>query len=504
MPTNEIMLKKALALLPKLNKEKIDVARTVIVKKENGNIRISDDVCYREKELSAGDQLCVDFGDHQVGTVKISLKSVGSHFDAPAWIRLKFAERSCELFENIEDYHGWISSSWVQQEQLHIDVFPAVVDIPRRFAFRYLQIEILAVSNKYRVVVDNIECTAVSSADNKKLKEYKTDDQEFKRLDKIACRTLHNCMQTVFEDGPKRDRRLWMGDLRLQALANYQTYAQNDMVKGCLYLFAALTNDDGRIGACVFLEPEPEVDDTFMFDYSLLFIPALLDYFKETGDKETLSELFPTCVRQIEIARENFGKDGVVNDSDVLGWCFIDWNLSLNKQASAQGVYLYSLKAAAEIAETLGDKSLASKLLDEYSEKAKAANKFFWDEEKQFYTSGADKQISWASQIWLILGGAAGERAVSLLERLPGYSEAVEPVTPYMYHHYIEALIMCGKKDLAAEVMRGYWGGMADSDTFGELYNPRNPNESPYGSTIVNSYCHAWSCGPAYFLRKYF
>ena len=31
-----------------------------------------------------------------------------------------------------------------------------------------------------------------------------------------------------------------MGDLRLQALANYETYQMNDMVKGCLYLFAAL------------------------------------------------------------------------------------------------------------------------------------------------------------------------------------------------------------------------------------------------------------------------
>ena len=31
--------------------------------------------------------------------------------------------------------------------------------------------------------------------------------------------------------------------------------------------------------------------------------------------------------------------------------------------------------------------------------------------------------------------------------------------------------------------------------------NPANPDESPYGSPIVNSYCHAWSCTPAYFLR---
>ena len=42
-------------------------------------------------------------------------------------------------------------------------------------------------------------------------------------LDRVSQRTLRDCMQTVFEDGPKRDRRLWLGDLRLQALANYAT-----------------------------------------------------------------------------------------------------------------------------------------------------------------------------------------------------------------------------------------------------------------------------------------
>ena len=41
------------------------------------------------------------------------------------------------------------------------------------------------------------------------------------------------------------------------------------MVKACLYLFAALPMQDGKVGACLFLEPEPEVDDTQMFDYSL-------------------------------------------------------------------------------------------------------------------------------------------------------------------------------------------------------------------------------------------
>lgn len=56
------------------------------------------------------------------------------------------------------------------------------------------------------------------------------------------------------------------------------------------------------------------------------------------------------------------------------------------------------------------------------------------------------------------------------------------------------------------DYMKYYWGGMLDlgADTFWKLYNPENPAESPYGSSIVNSYCHAWSCTPTYLLRKYF
>ena len=79
-------------------------------------------------------------------------------------------------------------------------------------------------------------------------------------------------------------------------------------------------------------------------------------------------------------------------------------------------------------------------------------------------------------------------------------------VTPYMMHHFIEALTNLGEKAEAMSELRRYWGGMIleDADTFWEVYHPGHPNESPYGSMSLNSYCHAWSCTPAYFLRKFF
>lgn len=454
--------------------------------------------------LKAGDTVTLDFGNHFVGYLSVHLRAVGSHFDAPAWLRIKFAERLCELEENAEDYHGWISKGWIQQEQVHVDVFPCTLQLPRRYAFRYVRVEVLDVSSKFSLVLDSAFCEAVTSADDRVLVPLKTEDPQLARLDAIACRTLRSCMQSVFEDGPKRDRRLWMGDLRMQALANYETYRNNDLVKRCLYLFAGTTMEQDKVGACLFLEPEIEVDDTDMFDYALFYIPTLLSYLEVTGDVDTAKELYPTAIRQLAIARQQMDTEGIVKDSDRMGWCFVDWNLYLNKQASAMGIYLYCLDAAEHLARKLGTTDSFADELQALRQKAKA---HFWDEGKQVFVSGKDRQVSWASQVWMVLGGVAtGEEARVLLNRIEHSPDAMTMVTPYMYHNYVDALLTVGLTEKALSVLRDYWGGMADqwADTFWELYDPNDPNASPYGGTIVNSYCHAWSCAPAYFLRKFF
>ncbi len=86
-------------------------------------------------------------------------------------------------------------------------------------------------------------------------------------------------MQTVYEDGPRRDMRLWwvhspldqprfkpdlcfstsrIGDLRLQALCSYATFKDYDLAKRCLYLFAGMPfNDNGLLAACVYEKPTP-------------------------------------------------------------------------------------------------------------------------------------------------------------------------------------------------------------------------------------------------------
>lgn len=508
--TNQEFLKKAIACEPIL-KETLVKPISIIDIKETENaypqaIKKDEIENLSSYHLAKGDNICLDFGNHQVGYVTLKLSSVGSPQDAPAYFRLKFGEIAKEMTESSDDYDGWISRGWIQEEFIHVDVLPVTLTLPRRYAFRFLEIAVIDTSLKWQMVVEEVTCKAVSAVSIDEVAPVKTDDEMIRRLDQVSLRTLQNCMQSVFEDGPKRDRRLWLGDLRLQALANYSTFRNMDLVKRCLYLFAALTRDDGRIGACLFIEPDYIVDDTFFFDYSLFFVPTVFDYYQESGDIETLRELWPCAYRQIELAQKEFNDKNLVDNQDSM-FCFIDWTEGLDKQAAAQAVYIYCAKRGMEIAKILGDEIAVKVLEKEIKDKTEASFAQLWDEEQGLFVSGKERQINFAAQVWMILAEVVdSKQGAAILDRLIALSPDKKMVSPYMNHHFVEALLICGKKKEAMDYMKYYWGGMISlgADTFWELYNPENPAESPYGSSIVNSYCHAWSCTPTYLIRKYF
>ncbi len=455
-----------------------------------------------KKTLKEGESVVFDFGNHFVGSITVQLSSAGSPQDAPALIKLKFCEIAKEIDEDTSGYRGWISKSWLQEELVHIDILPCELKLKRRYAFRYVKIEAVALSSKYTLVINKITAETLTSAPES-VKPVGATDRE-RLIDKISLRTLSECMQYEFEDGPKRDRRLWLGDLRLQALTNYTTFKHNDLVKRCLYLFAGTCGKNGELSAAVFTKPKVMPDDTFMFDYSLLFIPILQEYYEATGDRQTAEELLPLALKQLALANEFF-ENGIVKDSDKLGWCFLDWNLALNKQCGAQAVYIYCAKYAVKLLSTLGKDT--SEIEKDIAEKSQAAIDAFYSEENGVFVSGSDKQISYAANIWMCLAGVFdSEKNAQILDRVNKTENAVGLVTPYAYHYYVQALIDSGKTVQAREIINAYWGAMADdgADTFYEMFDPGNPDFSAYGAKAVNSYCHAWSCTPSYFLRTYF
>jgi len=105
----------------------------------------------------------------------------------------------------------------------------------------------------------------------------------------------------------------------------------------------------------------------------------------------------------------------------------------------------------------------------------------------------------------VLSGVATNAESQKALKALSNEKDAVRPGSPYLYHYYIAALLQCGLQSEAKDALINYWGGMVKkgADTFWEVYDPGNDFLSPYRFFPVNSYCHAWSCTPVYFIRKY-
>lgn len=143
------------------------------------------------------------------------------------------------------------------------------------------------------------------------------------------------------------------------------------------------------MGACVFEKPQPLVDDISLYDYFLFFVTTLYDYYIETKDRKTLTDLWPIAMDQIEIALRRLDERGIIKN-DPSWWCFIDWHPDLNKQASAQAVLIYCMKRGLLLAQTLQlDKALRF-IADKIEEISKAALAHLWNAEKGFFMSGAE------------------------------------------------------------------------------------------------------------------
>ncbi|MFT9213612.1 alpha-rhamnosidase [Liquorilactobacillus ghanensis] len=508
---NEKLLQKADQYKPQIYRTEVDAKKLVSIiedttKLEKVGVKVVENADkLSQQQMARNDSVILDFGQHCVGKFSIHIEHVGSPMDAPLSFKIKFAEMPNELVHNSNEYNGWLSKSWIQEETIHLDRLPVNFNLPRRYSFRYVQITIIDTSPKWHVKFSNAKAIVQSSADSTIVSPLNTNDSKLKAIYNVGITTLHDCMQDVFEDGPKRDRRLWLGDLRLQALTNYATFNNTSLVKRCLYLFGAMTSTDNRISANVFTDQEYVPDDTFMYDYSLFFISVLDDLERHEFDQTVLDDLYPIAKHQWQYMLPFINTEGrVIPDENYT--VFVDWSNEFDKTTSAQAITIYALKQLIHLAKLVNDPSLTEykttlTLLENY------AKTKLYDAKQKLFVSGGNKELNISSQVWMVLAHVMNDdtnqqimiNAIKKLFPVKGIA------TPYMYHHITQALFEANLKDEAIKLMKNYWGKMIDlgADTYWEAFDPDNPNYSPYGSPIVNSYCHAWSCTPVYLLQKY-
>ncbi|GAX03927.1 alpha-L-rhamnosidase [Secundilactobacillus pentosiphilus] len=505
------LLAKAASYRPKLKHQTINAKSIVELEKNTGLLedcgvkKVADINELANRKLKRNDKVILDFGDHCVGNFSLKVKSVGSPMDAPLFFKLKFAEMPAELASKSEDYDGWLSKSWIQEEYLHLDTLPAQLELPRRYSFRYVEITVLDTSPKWQVVFEQPTVVTQSAVTADAVTKPRLADPELNRIYQVGVKTLEDCMQNVFEDGPKRDRRLWIGDLRLQALADYATFKNTDLVKRCLYLFGAMPTEDGRIPANVFTQPTETPDDTFLLDYSLFFISILADYEEFNTDQMVLNDLYPIAKKQMDVALKLVNEQGKLQITDDYP-VFIDWSNDFDKTTAGQGILIYTLKQFISLAKQMHDSDV-----DRYISKltliSEFATKQLFDSKSQLFVSGSNRELNVASQVWMALSHVLDDQSTKqlMVQTVKQLFPIKGIATPYMYHHVTQALFEAGMQKEAIRLMKGYWGKMIQlgADTYWEAFDPDKPDYSPYGSAILNSYCHAWSCTPVYLIDKY-
>ena len=482
-------------------KDDVRVVKCVKEKSKLGGYWIQEVATDENKAYGKGDSLILDFKEHVVGTFSIKIGHVGSPMDAPLHLGFRFCEMPCELEEDSSTYDGWLSSSWIQEEVCHIDELPCTLSLPRRYSFRYVKIFVLDTSPKWKVVFSDAEVDALSCVKNCSIPHIQ--DKELDAIYRVGLHTLHDCMQDVFEDGPKRDRRLWLGDLRLQALSNYASYRQVDIVKRCIALFCGMRCRDGRVPANVFVRPTYIPDDTFLFDYSLFLISCVYDYICETQDIAFLELVYPVLQSDMQACLVCVDRNGRFHMDEKFP-LFIDWSDTFDKETCGSAILVYTLRQLIALGKQIHqDVRQYESTLQEIEEDIR--NSLY--DAKKHIVHCASGEINLATQVWVVLAGVFNqeENHKIMAEAMHQFFPVKGIATPYMYHHIVEALFVSDWKEDAIALMKAYWGAMISlgGDTFFEAFDPNDPNYSPYGSTIVNSYCHAWSCTPVYLIHKY-
>ncbi|MCW3788284.1 hypothetical protein [Plebeiibacterium sediminum] len=451
----------------------------------------------------------VDLGDHYTGYFSFDLATIWGSPDSPVRFRFTFGEVPSELVTPYEPFNGGISRAWLQDQEYNIMYLPGSYKIDRRMACRYIKIDLIGSSPYFDFKINNLKFKAVTSAKNTPKELPASTPEMIKNIDKIGLNTLKECMQTVYEDGPKRDRRLWVGDMYLESLANVYSFENHELTKRCLYMLAGLSDDEGYVLGTVFEAPEPHAQaGQRLMDYSLLYNATLKEYLAATNDMETAKELWPVAKRQLAIINQYVSDNGLVDYERANGewWLFFDWKDGLNKAAGIQGLMIFALNETYELAKLLNVENEISEVPSLIKKMKRAALKNMYNFKTGLFECGDDHQISYASQAWMIMGDVLSEKASQkALANVMKHQEALQPGGPYMYHYFIQALVKSNMYDEAKTVLTDFWGGMVDkgADTFWEVYDPTNDLISPYGFFPINSYCHAWSCTPVYFIRKY-
>jgi alpha-L-rhamnosidase len=338
--------------------------------------------------------------------------------------------------------------------------------------------------------------------------ELRTSDPVVDAVYAAARRTVLRCTHDYVEDGPKRDRLLWLGDLAATADVFAKAVGDCRPLRRSLLLAAATQL---RTGALPGVGPHP--NDLVVADYVPQFARALHAYVVATGDLETAELLLPTLGRALHFLAERQGAEGLVGpEEETDWWVFLDWDRRepfgspVAKRGHVIALSLLTaaaLRAGAAIASWLGSERRRAEWAERGDLLVERVRERAWDDDQRLlvdWVRGGERarHASRFTNAWGVIAavGTPAERGL-MADALAG--ARLEPTTTgYGQTYNVDALFRAGRAEAALAIVRRYWGTMLarGATTFWESFDP---DEDPatelnlYGRRYAVSRCHGWS-----------
>jgi alpha-L-rhamnosidase len=437
---------------------------------------------------------------YDLGRVRLSRPKFVMDLPAGTLVQFAYSEQL---------YHGRVSP-WITlslSDTYNMDHFVARGGVQEFFPIkpkggRFMEVHIMAPEDQVTIISDHILDRCYYDEING---SFSSGDALLDRIWEVGIDTYLGCAEDALTDNPTRERGQWLGDFGIVGMQIGSVgFHDIGICRRGLVQSAQSARSDGMVaGLC----PGGEA---YLSTYAAQWVSACMEYWKVTGDKSILEELFVPAQRNMEAFSLYFNEHGISHEA---GWPFVDWGYVPNEGPSDMGLNLHvymATRAMQEWAMFMGEPALSSKY-EEMADRLYAIIAAYFNSHRK--EDGYNwPQIGYHRTVLGILTGfipeshhdkAVGHIKEHIMNCFPNNPDAPrlsdpgannpQLITPYFSHYTFPVLIENGEMDFVLDQYKTSWGWMLEGDktTWIEVYDTRW------------SHCHQWAGSPTWQMSRY-
>lgn len=381
----------------------------------------------------------------------------------------------------------------------------------RRFGGRYLELHILNFSRPLTLHALGLFPVSYPLTESG---AYASPDRLMQSIRTTAIRTLRLCMADHYMDCPWREQSLYAYDSRNQALYGYYAFGEYTYPVQSFRLLGWGKRPDGFLELCA-----PARVPTCIPIFPLVWISAIRDHYLFSGQPTLFREFRNTAaglLRKFLDHRDT--KTGLCNIFDGY-WAFYEWTDGLSHKPeptftpdgkfrldAPHNLYVVeALRAFADLLEFEGERDTARAYRSEIARISRAIHRVFWDPDRQYYASYADRLSRWHYAVGIqglaLTQGVCPKPLQAGLQRRFLADPALIPVTLSAMFYAWQALLNApeaGQKILIENCVQSFGTMVLSGAT--SLWEVIGGGPD---FRMAGSFCHGWSAAPIWLQQAY-